>query len=82
MDADVQGQCLARDVRNGGLTALKPFGWENLELRYGGLRARLDTMQDRISCFLDKDNLEVTDLPELEVETQPIWPGAGLSLLL
>ena len=81
MDADVQGGCLARDVRN-GLTAFKPFGWENLELRYGGLRARLDTMQDRISCFLDKDNLEVTDLPELEVETQPIWPGAGLSLLL
>ena len=82
MDVDVQG------VHNGRLRVFEltrvhqPFGWENLELRYGGLRARLDTMQDRISCFLDKDNLDVTDLPELEVETQPIWPGAGLSLLL
>lgn len=26
----------------------KPFGWEVLELRYGGLRARLETMYDHI----------------------------------
>ncbi|KAJ8651597.1 hypothetical protein O0I10_012834 [Lichtheimia ornata] len=26
----------------------KPFGWETLELRYGGLRARLETMYDHI----------------------------------
>ncbi|KAJ1814345.1 hypothetical protein LPJ75_002810 [Coemansia sp. RSA 2598] len=29
----------------------KPFGWETLELRYGGLTARLQTMYDRIVAF-------------------------------
>ncbi|CAD6915555.1 unnamed protein product [Tilletia controversa] len=30
-----------------------PFGWETVELRYGGLRTRLDTMHARIGRFLD-----------------------------
>ncbi|KAJ2401575.1 hypothetical protein GGI23_001301 [Coemansia sp. RSA 2559] len=29
----------------------KPFGWEPLELRYGGLTARLHTMYDRIVAY-------------------------------
>ncbi|KAJ1730367.1 hypothetical protein LPJ72_004512 [Coemansia sp. Benny D160-2] len=29
----------------------KPFGWETLELRYGGLMARLSTMYDRIIAY-------------------------------
>ncbi|KAJ2167803.1 hypothetical protein GGH15_001865 [Coemansia sp. RSA 562] len=29
----------------------KPFGWETLELRYGGLAARLHTMYDRIVAY-------------------------------
>ncbi|KAJ1900085.1 hypothetical protein LPJ66_001698 [Kickxella alabastrina] len=29
----------------------KPFGWETLELRYGGLTARLQTMYDRIVTY-------------------------------
>ncbi|KAJ1730857.1 hypothetical protein LPJ61_002806 [Coemansia biformis] len=29
----------------------KPFGWETLELRYGGLAARLETMYDRIVAY-------------------------------
>ncbi|KAJ1793799.1 hypothetical protein LPJ59_004678 [Coemansia sp. RSA 2399] len=29
----------------------KPFGWEPLELRYGGLMARLHTMYDRIVAY-------------------------------
>ncbi|KAJ2358635.1 hypothetical protein IWW50_000748 [Coemansia erecta] len=29
----------------------KPFGWETLELRYGGLTARLQTMYDRIVSY-------------------------------
>ncbi|KAJ2504994.1 hypothetical protein IWW47_002259, partial [Coemansia sp. RSA 2052] len=29
----------------------KPFGWETLELRYGGLAARLQTMYDRIVAY-------------------------------
>ncbi|PLW54142.1 hypothetical protein PCANC_06453 [Puccinia coronata f. sp. avenae] len=34
----------------------KPFGWEVLDLRYGGLKARLETMQERITRFLDQLN--------------------------
>ncbi|KAJ1925295.1 hypothetical protein LPJ71_000224 [Coemansia sp. S17] len=29
----------------------KPFGWETLELRYGGLTARLQTMYDRMVAY-------------------------------
>jgi len=73
---------LWRYHRSMWMAMYKPFGWENLELRYGGLRARLDTMQERLAAFLDENDETVTELPELEVETHPIWPGAGLSLLL
>ncbi|KAJ9086638.1 hypothetical protein DSO57_1001918 [Entomophthora muscae] len=31
----------------------KPFGWEVLELRYGGLLARVDTLASRISDYCD-----------------------------
>ncbi|KAF9970195.1 hypothetical protein BGZ73_007186 [Actinomortierella ambigua] len=31
----------------------KPFGWEVVELRYGGLRTRLMTMRDRILEYID-----------------------------
>lgn len=30
----------------------KPFGWEVLEHRYGGARARLKTAYDRVSDFI------------------------------
>ena len=30
----------------------KPFGWETLELRYGGLVSRLDTLYRRLDAFL------------------------------
>ncbi|KAI9305224.1 glycoside hydrolase superfamily [Cunninghamella echinulata] len=35
----------------------RPFGWEVLELRYGGLRARLATMFDRIIQFIEHKNI-------------------------
>ncbi|CAO1626552.1 unnamed protein product [Parajaminaea phylloscopi] len=31
----------------------RPFGWETIDLRYGGLKARLETMHHRITRFLD-----------------------------
>jgi len=31
----------------------KPFGWEVVELRYGGLRTRLTTMRDRILEYIE-----------------------------
>lgn len=63
-------------------TLKQPFGWEVLELRYGGLRARLETMQERIASFLDPADTSVTHLAELEVQTHAIWAGAGPSLML
>lgn len=43
----------------------KPFGWEVLEIRYGGLITRLDTVQYRLNQWL---NGEVDRLEELEEE--------------
>ncbi|KDN49945.1 glycoside hydrolase family 20 protein [Tilletiaria anomala UBC 951] len=35
------------------MSMYKPFGWEIVELRYGGLRARIDSMSTRIRRFLE-----------------------------
>ena len=48
----------------------KPFGWEVLDLRYGGLRSRLETMHDRCARYTDQDDKSVTRLEELEVELE------------
>lgn len=42
----------------------KPFGWEVLELRYGGLLARIDTLASRISDYCDYP-AKLTHLPSL-----------------
>lgn len=47
------------------LTYNKPFGWEVLEIRYGGAIARMDTTISRLEAYL---NGEVTVLEELEEE--------------
>lgn len=31
----------------------RPFGWETVDLRYGGIEARLETMHHRLIRFLD-----------------------------
>jgi hypothetical protein len=64
------------------MSIYKPFGWETLELRYGGLRARLETLHTRVVEYLDEDVTTVTTLPELEVEAQELYPGQGLSMML
>src|SRR5690625_4560204 len=43
----------------------KPFGWEVLEIRYGGLITRMDTVQYRLKQWL---NGEVDRIEELEEE--------------
>lgn len=35
------------------MSMYRPFGWEGLDLRYGGLNARLETMHLRIVKFLE-----------------------------
>lgn len=51
--------------RNQWLSLNKPFGWEVLDIRYGGLLQRLDTACRRIDDFL-QGNIEAID--ELEQE--------------
>lgn len=72
----------------------KPFGWEVLESRYGGLRARLETMFDRIVAHVDfvRNNKLVEEeedeenehqrIPEFEVDLETIYYGAKTNLLL
>jgi hypothetical protein len=45
----------------------KAFGWEVLELRYGGLRIRLESLKERLLSYID---METDDLnfPEIESE--------------
>lgn len=71
----------------------KPFGWEVLENRYGGLRARLETMYDRIIAHVDfvrnnklaeeeDEEDEHQRIPEFEVDLETIYYGAKTNLLL
>lgn len=65
---------------------IEPFGWEVLDLRYGGLRARLETMHDRMIQFLEScsDSSSTTKmrLEELEVGTELVYPSSGAVMML
>ncbi|GAA6049094.1 hypothetical protein JCM3770_003883 [Rhodotorula araucariae] len=65
--------------RDNWMSMYKPFGWEVLDLRYGGLLARLETMHDRLAAYLDGS---VKRIEELEVELETIYPNQGCSLML
>ena len=43
----------------------KPFGWEVHDIRYGGLKARFETVRERISDYLSG---AVSAIEELEAE--------------
>jgi hypothetical protein len=61
------------------MATYKPFGWEVIEHRYGGLLARLDTLSDRLNDYL-AGRLEA--IPELTTDLQDPWaklPYAGVS---
>jgi len=47
----------------------KPFGWEPLERRYGGLLARLETVSDRLKDYLEN---RIERIPELEAKLEPV----------
>ncbi|WP_324716792.1 beta-N-acetylhexosaminidase [Carboxydochorda subterranea] len=53
--------------RDTWMATYKPFGWEVIERRYGGLQARLATLADRIAGYL---NDELDAIPELEVKLE------------
>lgn len=67
--------------RNQWLTVYKPFGWEVIDIRYGGVLSRLDTAIWRINQYLAG---EIASIPELEekrlgydMEVRPKEAGFG-----
>ncbi|ORX91071.1 glycoside hydrolase [Basidiobolus meristosporus CBS 931.73] len=68
----------------------KPFGWEVLELRYGGLRTRLTTMYERIMEYLDlkangvsPDGTDFTEgIPEFEVDLTCVYEHSKTNVML
>ena len=61
------------------MTYNKPFGWEVLDIRYGGVISRLDTAIERINEYLAGD-IEFID--ELEQERLPFTEGVEDSTAL
>ena len=54
------------------LQTYKPFGLEVIEHRYGGLRARLDSLSDRLQGFVEG---RVASIPEFEANLEKIFDG-------
>ena len=50
------------------METLKPFGWELLDARYGGLRSRLETTSQRL---LDYTSTAIPSIPELDEKRMP-----------
>ena len=68
-DAEQMGELLERVKalriahRQQWMQTCSPFGWSRLDLRYGGLTARLETAVYRLGQYLDGS---LSELPELE----------------
>ncbi|MFH0796476.1 MAG: beta-N-acetylhexosaminidase [Candidatus Omnitrophota bacterium] len=56
------------------LNTYKPFGLEVLEIRYGGLIARLESLQERLKEYLDG---KVTSIPEFETKLLKFQEGSA-----
>lgn len=58
----------------------KPLGWEVLDIRYGGLIARLETAEQRILAYLEgkTDSLEELEQERLYFEGKPGLPACNL----
>lgn len=54
------------------MTTYKPFGWEVIEQRYGGLAARLETLAERLADYLAG---RLASIPELEARLVDPWKG-------
>jgi len=65
-------QALWRGHRAMWMTTYKPFGWETIEHRYGGLLARFDTVIDRLNDYLAG---RIDSVPELTADLHDPWVG-------
>lgn len=53
----------------------KPFGWEVLDIRYGGLMSRLESVSDRLIDFCTG---KIPVIEELDEEIIPFSPPAQI----
>ena len=58
-------EALRKSHRDSWMKYNKPFGFEVLDIRYGGIRARIDTAKYRIESYLRG---EIDNIEELEAE--------------
>lgn len=58
----------------------KALGWEVLDIRYGGIMARLATASDRLLDFVQGREAKLDELKEERLMFEPHLPG-GQSLL-
>ena len=56
------------------LSQYKAFGWEVIELRYGGLRARLQSAAERLNAFIAGKG---PALPELDAKLHKAFETPG-----
>ncbi|KAG0297624.1 hypothetical protein BGZ98_000535 [Dissophora globulifera] len=55
----------------------KPFGWEVVEMRYGGLRTRLATMRDRILEYIEASKTWQQQQQQLQARSDPASGSVG-----
>ncbi|KAI8910314.1 glycoside hydrolase, family 20, catalytic core [Gorgonomyces haynaldii] len=71
--------------RNQWLSENQPFGLEIIEMRYGALRTRCESLIDRIQSFCDQIESmdgQLSSLPELETQDITVYPGADMDLYM
>lgn len=49
----------------------KPFGWDVIERRYAGVISRMETLQEKLSHYLEDPTIQI---PELEKEAERLYP--------
>jgi hypothetical protein len=57
-------EALRRSHRASWMAYNKPFGWEVHDVRYGGLKARFETVQERINAYLAGELDRIEELEE------------------
>ena len=72
---------LREEHRRCWMEVYKPFGWEVLDLRYGGLLARIDSTSDRIGRLLAGEVQTLEELEEIRLDYEGLTarsPSDGL----
>ncbi|NBJ70833.1 MULTISPECIES: beta-N-acetylhexosaminidase [Clostridia] len=64
--------------RNQWLRMHKPFGWEVIDIRYGGLKNRIDTAIYRINDYIDGQIDRIEELEEERLYYHDITHSSGL----